>query len=81
MQGGGETVENDSEQKEADGADGRVTRLKLSAKGRAIYDEIVPLALGLEDILLEALTPTERAKLDEIMTKLNTQAGLLGAAE
>ena len=57
--------------------DGRVTRLSLTAKGRAIYDEVVPLALALEEKFLDALSPAERANLDRIMTKLNAQAGLL----
>lgn len=74
-------VEGKRVQRVVDSEDGRVARLSLTAKGRAIYDEIVPLALGLEDILLEALSPAERTKLDEIMIKLNAQAGLLGAAE
>ena len=74
-------VESKRVQRVVDSDDARVARLSLTAKGRAIYDEIVPLALGLEDILLDALTTAERAKLDEIMTKLNTQAGLLGAPE
>ena len=73
-------VESKRVQRVVDSDDGRVARLSLTAKGRAIYDEIVPLALGLEDILLEALSPAERSKLDEIMTKLNTQASLLGAS-
>jgi len=74
-------VESKRVQRVVDSDDGRVARLSLTAKGRAIYDEIVPLALGLEDILLEALSPAERTKLDEIMTKLNTQARLLEASE
>ncbi|HKD21764.1 MAG TPA: MarR family winged helix-turn-helix transcriptional regulator, partial [Rhizomicrobium sp.] len=73
-------VESKRVQRVVDSEDGRVARLSLTAKGRAIYDEIVPLALGLEDILLEALSPAERSKLDEIMNKLNTQASLLGAS-
>ena len=63
-------------QKEADGEDGRVTRLQLSAKGRAIYDEIVPLALHLEELFLSALTPPERKNFDALMTKLARQARL-----
>jgi DNA-binding MarR family transcriptional regulator len=70
-------VESKRVQRVVDADDGRVARLSLTPKGRGIYDDIVPLALGLEDLLLEALTPSERAKLDEIMTKLNAQAGLL----
>jgi DNA-binding MarR family transcriptional regulator len=63
----------------ADTDDARVTRLSLSARGRAIYDEIAPLALSLEDVLLGALTPSERVSLDKILTKLTRQASLLGA--
>lgn len=63
----------------ADADDARVTRLSLSARGRAIYDEIAPLALSLEDVLLGALTPSERVSLDKILTKLTRQASLLGA--
>jgi DNA-binding MarR family transcriptional regulator len=65
-------------QKEADGEDGRVTRLKLSPKGRTIYDEIVPLALHLEELFLSALTPAERKAFDTLMTKLGRQARLFG---
>lgn len=65
-------------QKEADGEDGRVTRLSLSARGRAIYDEIVPLALHLEELFLSALTPAERKTFDALMTKLGRQARLFG---
>jgi DNA-binding MarR family transcriptional regulator len=42
-------------QRLTDNADARVTRLSLTVKGRAIYDKIVPLALTLEAVLLEAL--------------------------
>ena len=66
-------------QKEADGEDGRVTRLKLSPKGRTIYDEIVPLALHLEELFLSALTPAERKSFDALMTKLGRQARLFDA--
>ncbi len=62
-----------------DGADGRILRLSLTAKGRAIYDEIVPLALHLEEVFLSALKPEERRMLEVLMTKLSRQAHLLGA--
>lgn len=65
-------------QKQADGTDGRVTRLSLSPRGKAIYDEIVPLALQLEEQFLSALTPAERLELDALMTKLARQARLFG---
>lgn len=64
-----------------DGGDARVTRLSLTAKGRAIYDEIVPLALSLEELLLSALSPTERTSLETVIAKLGRQVALLGAAD
>jgi len=66
-------------QRKTDAADGRVTRLSLSAKGWAIYDEIVPLALALEAQVLDALAPGERALFDRLLTKLARHAKLLGA--
>jgi DNA-binding MarR family transcriptional regulator len=65
-------------QKQAHDTDGRITLLSLSAKGRAIYDEIVPLALHLEDLFLSALTAEERKSIDLLMTKLMRQAKLFG---
>jgi DNA-binding MarR family transcriptional regulator len=66
-------------QKQTDTADGRVTRLSLSARGRAIYDEIVPLALALEEQFLAALAPRERAALDRLIAKLSQEAARLRA--
>lgn len=53
-----------------DAQDGRITRLALSAKGQAIYDEIVPMALDFEARLLSALSNDERGALDTIIVKL-----------
>ena len=64
-----------------DAADGRVSRLSLTAKGRAIYDEVVPLALHLEEVFLSALKPEERRQFDALMAKLARQSHLLGSAE
>lgn len=61
-------------QRQADRADGRVTRLSLSVRGRAIYDEIAPLALALEEQFLETLSSEECAAFDRLLTKLATQA-------
>lgn len=61
-----------------DAEDGRIFRLALTAKGRAIYDEVVPLALHLEEVFLSALKPEERRQLDALMAKLSRQAHLLG---
>lgn len=64
-------------QRDGDETDGRVTRLSLTTKGRAIYDEIVPLALHLEAVFLAALTPAERKTLDGLMEKLDRQVDSL----
>ncbi len=56
-----------------DASDGRIMRLSLTTKGRAIYGEIVPLALHLEEVLLAALTGEERASLKTLMDKLSIQ--------
>ncbi len=64
--------------RQADALDGRIQRLALSARGRAIYDEVVPLALHLEEVLLSALSSTERRSLDALLKKLVLQARLLG---
>ncbi|MBS0279058.1 MAG: winged helix-turn-helix transcriptional regulator [Proteobacteria bacterium] len=63
--------------REGDEVDGRVTRLSLTAKGQAIYDEVVPLALHLEEVFLAALTPEERRMLDVLMSKLTKQINSL----
>jgi DNA-binding MarR family transcriptional regulator len=56
--------------RDSDEVDGRITRLSLTPKGQAIYDEVVPLALHLEAVFLAALTPEERKTLDRLMDKL-----------
>ena len=67
-------------QREKHPHDGRSAHLSLTSKGRAIYDEIVPLALHLEELFLSALAPQERATFDRLMAKLARQASLLGAS-
>ena len=71
-------VENKRVARTVDVSDARVTRLSLTAKGRAIYDEVAPLALELEAKFLDALSAAERASLDKIMAKLMAQVGILG---
>ncbi|HSZ73260.1 MAG TPA: MarR family winged helix-turn-helix transcriptional regulator [Rhizomicrobium sp.] len=66
-------------QRQSDGNDGRVSRLSLTRKGRAIYDEIVPLALHLEELLLAPLSSAERGTLDALMLKLARQIEHLDA--
>jgi DNA-binding MarR family transcriptional regulator len=53
-----------------DAGDKRKSRLRLSAKGDAVYAEIVPLALGFERDLLSALTEQERVTLERVIEKL-----------
>lgn len=61
--------------------DARISRLSLTAKGRAIYDEVAPLALRLESLLLSSLSAQERNTLENLMHKLDRQVSLLGAPE
>jgi len=70
-------------QRTVDGADGRVTRLALTARGQAIYDEIVPQVLELEELFLAALDPRERATFDRLIDKLTgvSKVSVLLAAE
>ena len=56
-----------------DEKDGRVLRLSLTRQGTAIYDEVVPLALHLEQVFLAALSPGERAMFSSLMDKLARQ--------
>jgi DNA-binding MarR family transcriptional regulator len=58
----------------ADPADRRRIVLDLSAKGRAVYEEIVPLALGVEARLLAPLTPAERALVEGVIARLEACA-------
>ncbi|HLJ52926.1 MAG TPA: MarR family winged helix-turn-helix transcriptional regulator [Rhizomicrobium sp.] len=66
-------------QRAADASDGRVMRLSLTPKGRAIYEDVVPLALHLEEVFLSALAPQERRTLESLLDKLSRQARLLAS--
>lgn len=50
--------------------DKRERFLFLTAEGRRLYDEIVPLGRAYEDRFLAPLDPDERAALERIMAKL-----------
>ena len=56
-------------------------RLSLTARGRAVYDEIVPLALHLEDTLISALSKDDLAQLSRLMAKLDKQVSRLAAPD
>ena len=51
-------------------ADRREAFLSLRAKGRKLYQAILPMCRERERRMLEALTPRERSQLDEILAKL-----------
>jgi len=53
-----------------DNRDRRRSALRLSKRGRAIHNEIVPMALEYERRLLESLTVEERAALDSLLKRL-----------
>ncbi len=53
-----------------DNADRRRSALRLSRKGRAIHQQIVPLALDYERRLVAGLSPAERATLSTVLDKL-----------
>ncbi len=57
-----------------DPSDRRRSALRLSKRGRAIHNEIVPMALDYERRLLETLTPEERAALDSLLKRLLSRA-------
>jgi DNA-binding MarR family transcriptional regulator len=52
--------------------DGRVAHLALSARGLAIYNEVVPVALALEEQFLSVLNSRERRAFDTLLAKLST---------
>ncbi len=56
--------------RQASQSDGRVTHLVLTGKGKRIYAEIAPLALGYESEILSVLDVDERRQLGSIMSKL-----------
>ena len=60
--------------REVERADRRRAGLALSARGLAIYDDIVPLARAEEARLLAVLGPDERRTLDDLLARLQDQA-------
>jgi DNA-binding MarR family transcriptional regulator len=59
--------------------DGRVAHLSLSAKGVAIYNDVVPLALSLEEQFLSGLTAGEQKSLDALLAKLSRHMDRMAA--
>ena len=56
--------------RKVDGDDRRRARLRLSAKGYRIYDEVAPLALAYERQLVAALGADDLARLDALLGRL-----------
>jgi len=61
-------------ERRTDVADRRRALLELTARGRAVYDEIGPLALAVEARLLAQLSAADRADLDRLLPKLEAVA-------
>lgn len=60
-----------------DAADRRRSVLRLSAAGRRVYAEIVPLARAYEQTLLAALDAPERAALERVLAMLEARTTAL----
>jgi len=54
--------------------DRRRSLLRLSRRGRSIYERIIPLARAYERDLLRALDPGDRSELDRLLTRLTDRA-------
>lgn len=61
-------------ERRTDHADRRRALLELTPRGRAVYDEIGPLALAVEARLLAQLTAADRADLARLLPKLEAAA-------
>lgn len=60
--------------------DRREAFLSLTAEGRSIYDDLVPVALGFADEVTSGLTTEERDAFDHLIAKLTAHATALRAA-
>jgi DNA-binding MarR family transcriptional regulator len=58
-------------ERETHGDDRRRSVLRLTAAGRAIHDEVAPLALAFERRLLDGMAPAERAVLFGLLDRLD----------
>lgn len=57
--------------------DGRSAHIRLTDRGRDIYETVAPVALTFEQILLEDLTPEEIATLKSLLVRLQARAEAL----
>ncbi|GAB4471230.1 MAG: MarR family transcriptional regulator [Erythrobacter tepidarius] len=61
--------------------DGRSYLLELTGEGRAIHDEVMPLALATERDLLSGFAPQEQTMLREMLAALRLRAGELARGQ
>lgn len=61
--------------------DKRAALVSLTGDGRAIYEEIAPLALEWERSLLAGFSPEEADQLSRLLERLEAQADVLGKGE
>ena len=59
----------------ADPADGRVSRIHLTDRGRSLRDELVPKAVAANAATLEPLSPSERRTLRRLLVNLLEETG------
>ncbi len=60
-------------------ADGRSHHLQLTKIGRELYEQIIPLAVGIEAQLEQVLDAGDATKLEEILARLRERAAALMA--
>ena len=65
--------------REIDSADRRRAHLRLTGRGRAVYDDVAPATLEWERELLARLTETEVAILDTVIARLQQVADEMAA--
>ena len=65
--------------REIDNADRRRAHLRLTGRGRAVYDDVAPATLEWERELLARLTETEAAILDTVIARLQQVADEMAA--
>ena len=66
--------------RETDSTDRRRAHLRLTAQGRAVYDDVAPATLAWERDLLSRLTPAEAAILDTVIARLQQVADEMAEA-
>ncbi|MCZ8132351.1 MAG: MarR family winged helix-turn-helix transcriptional regulator [Steroidobacteraceae bacterium] len=64
-------------ERSVEACDRRRSQLQLTARGHAVYREVVPFALAYEEAVLRGLPPRTREKLDELLEELLRRARAL----